>query len=299
MAANRIGKVKAAILRIIKESSGPYPLNDGTNPECYAGSPAFRLSHGNIPPIHAILCGITEIAAMSSRFVTTSWTQVLAAREAPSSESRQALEGLCEAYWYPLYAFVRRQGHAPEESSDLTQAYFAQLLEKGYLEDFDPSLGRFRVFLKASVKNFLSKERDKAHAWKRGGRAQVVSLSAEEVEGRYRYEPVDRLTPEEIFERRWALTLLERALAKLRREFDREGRPEDFEKLKGYLTGDEITVPYREVAEELGSTEPSVRTSVHRLRQRFGKLLRQEIAETVAAPGDVEDEMRHLLRMMA
>ena len=134
---------------------------------------------------------------MPYRFATTSWTQVLAAREAPSTESRQALEGLCKAYWYPLYAFVRRQGNGPEESRDLTQGYFAQLLEKGYLEDFDPSLGRFRVFLKASVKNFLSKERDKAHAWKRGGHARIVSLDADEVEGRYRYEPVDRLTPED------------------------------------------------------------------------------------------------------
>jgi RNA polymerase sigma factor (sigma-70 family) len=236
---------------------------------------------------------------MTWRFATTSWTQVLAAREAPSSESRQALEGLCEAYWYPLYAFVRRQGYDPEASRDLTQAYFATLLEKGYLEDFDPSLGRFRVFLKASVKNFLSKERDKAQTWKRGGHARFVSLSADEVEGRYRYEPVDRLTPEEIFERRWALTLLERVLGKLRREFEDADRANEFDKLKGYLTGEEVKVPYRDIAAELVSTESAVRTSVHRLRQRFGKLLRQEIAETVAAPQDVEDEMRHLLHVIA
>jgi RNA polymerase sigma-70 factor (ECF subfamily) len=236
---------------------------------------------------------------MTYRFATTSWTQVLAARDAPSSESRQALEGLCKAYWYPLYAFVRRQGHGPEESRDLTQGYFTQLLEKGYLEDFDPSLGRFRVFLKASVKNFLSKERDKAHTLKRGGQARIVSLDADDVEGRYRYEPVDRLTPEEIFERRWALTLLERALEKLRLEFVESGKIDEFEKLKGCLTGDDVKVPYREVADSLGTTEAALRTSVHRLRQRFGKLLRQEIAETVAAPGDVEDEMRHLLRVIA
>lgn len=236
---------------------------------------------------------------MSWRFATTSWTQVLAAREAPSSESRQALENLCQAYWYPLYAFVRRQGHGPEESRDLTQAYFATLLEKGYLEDYDPSLGRFRVFLKASVKNFLSKERDKAHAWKRGGRAQFVSLSADEVEGRYRYEPVERLTPEEVIERRWALTLLERVLGKLRNEFEETGRGAEFDQLKRYLTGEEVKVPYREVAAALGSTETAVRSSVHRLRQRFGNLLRQEIAETVASPRDVEDEMRYLLHVIA
>jgi RNA polymerase sigma-70 factor (ECF subfamily) len=233
------------------------------------------------------------------KFATTSWTQVLLAREAPSTESRKALEGLCRSYWYPLYAFVRHQGNDPEASRDLTQAYFALLLEKGYLKDFDPSLGRFRVFLKASVKNFLSKERDKALAWKRGGHAQFVSLSAEESENRYRYEPVDRLTPEEIFERRWALTLLERVMGNLRREFEGSGRAGEFEKLKGYLTGEELKLPYREVAKELGSTETAVKTSVHRLRQRFGKLLRQEIAETVSSADQVEDEMRHLLRMIA
>jgi RNA polymerase sigma-70 factor (ECF subfamily) len=195
--------------------------------------------------------------------------------------------------------FVRRQGHGPEEARDLTQGYFAQLLEKGYLEDFDPALGRFRVFLKASVKNFLSKERDKAHAWKRGGKARIVSLDADEVEGRYRYEPADRLTPEEIFERRWALTLLERALAGLQREFENDGRSAEFEKLKGFLTGDEVKVPYRELAAETGSTESAARTSVHRLRHRFGKLLRKEIAETVASPQEVDDEMRHLLKVLA
>lgn len=208
---------------------------------------------------------------MSSRFATTSWTQVLTARDAPSSESRPALEGLCKAYWYPLYAFVRRQGNGPEDARDLTQAYFTQLLEKGYLQDFDPALGRFRVFLRASVKNFLSKERDKAHAWKRGGHAPTISLSADEGKGRYRYEPVEHLTPEEIFERRWALTLLEHVLGKLRLEFVGAERGNEFETLKGYLTGGEVKVPYKEVAKELGSSEAAVRTSVHRLRPAIGK----------------------------
>jgi RNA polymerase sigma-70 factor (ECF subfamily) len=235
---------------------------------------------------------------MNSRFATTSWTQVLAAREAPSSEAHQALEGLCRAYWYPLYAFVRRQGYGPEESRDLTQAYFAQLLEKDYLEDFDPSLGRFRVFLQASVKNFLSKERDKARASKRGGDTTTFSLNASEVEGRYRYEPVDRLTPEEIFERRWALTLLERVMEKLKQELSDAGRGEEFEKLKGFLTGDGPKVPYRQVALELRTTEEAVKTSVHRLRQRFGTLLRQEIAETVSTPEEIDDEVRHLLKKL-
>jgi RNA polymerase sigma-70 factor (ECF subfamily) len=236
---------------------------------------------------------------MNPRFATTSWTQVLKAREAPSSEARQALEGLCRAYWYPLYAFVRRQGYGPEESRDLTQAYFAELLEKDYIEDFDPSLGRFRVFLQASVRNFLSKERDKRHARKRGGQVQVLSLDGDEVEGRYRYEPVDRLTPEEIFERRWALTLLERVMERLRNELSEVGRAEEFEKLKGFLTGDGPKVPYRRAALELRTTEEAVKTSVHRLRQRFGTLLRQEIAETVSTPEEIDDEVRHLLKKLA
>jgi DNA-directed RNA polymerase specialized sigma24 family protein len=233
------------------------------------------------------------------RWATTSWTQVLAARDAPSLESRQALEALCQAYWYPIYVFVRGQGFDPEAARDLTQAYFALLIEKGYLEDFDPSLGRFRVFLRASIKHFLSKEREKGRAWKRGGHTQIVSLDVEEVEGRYRMEPVDRLTPEEIYERRWALTLLERVLGELRQEFEGEGREPEFERLKGFLTGEEPRVPYREVAAALSTSEAAVKTSVHRLRQRFGHLLRQQIAETVAGPEDVDDEVRHLLGVIA
>jgi RNA polymerase sigma-70 factor (ECF subfamily) len=236
---------------------------------------------------------------MQTRFATTSWTQVLAAREAPSTEARQALESLCRVYWYPLYAFVRRQGHDADEARDLTQAYFAELLEKGYLEDYDPERGRFRVFLSASMKNFLSKQREKARAWKRGGRADVISLDAQEVEGRYRHEPQDRLTPEQIFERRWALTVLERALERLRREQEDADRGREFTKLEGYLTGEQSRTSYRDVASELGTTEGAVKMSIHRLRQRFGQLLRSEIAETVSTPAEVDDEVRHLLGVVA
>ena len=236
---------------------------------------------------------------MQARFATTSWTQVLAARDAPSTEARQALESLCRVYWYPLYALVRRQGHDAEESRDLTQAYFAALLEKGYLGDYDPERGRFRTFLMASVKHFLSKERDKALAWKRGGRADVVSLDAQEVEGRYRIEPIDRLTPEQIFERRWALTVLERALARLRREQEDADRGKEFARLEGFLTGQQATASYRDVAAELGTSEGAVKTSIHRLRQRYGQLLRSEIAETVSNPAEVDDEVKHLLGVVA
>ena len=236
---------------------------------------------------------------MQTRFATTSWTKVLAAREAPSTEARQALESLCRVYWYPLYAFVRRQEHDPDASRDLTQAYFAELLEKGYLEDYDPERGHFRVFLMASLKHFLSKQRDKALAWNRGGRADVVSLATPEVEGRYRFEPVDRLTPEQIFERRWALTVLERALGRLRREQEDADRGREFTRLEGFLTGQQAIASYRDVAAELGTSEGAVKTSIHRLRRRYGQLLRSEIAETVSNPAEVDDEVKHLLVVIA
>ncbi len=236
---------------------------------------------------------------MQSRFATTSWKTVMAAREAPSTESREALEALCRTYWYPLYAFVRSQGHDADEGRDLTQAYFAELLEKGYLGDYDPARGRFRVFLMTSVKHFLSKQREKARAWKRGGRLEVLSLDVQDIEGRYRYEPADRLTPEEIFERRWALTVLERALARLREERAGAGRGGEFGRLEGFLTGQETRASYREVAAQLAPTEGAIKTTVNRLRQRLGKLLRAEIAETVSSPDDVDDEVKHLLGGLA
>jgi RNA polymerase sigma-70 factor (ECF subfamily) len=236
---------------------------------------------------------------MESRFATTSWTKVLAARTNASTESRHALEVLCRTYWYPLYAFVRRLGHDPDAARDLTQSYFAELLEKGYLEDYDPSRGRFRVFLKASLKNFLSKEREKDRTWKRGGRTEVLSLDTPDVESRYRHEPVDKLTPEEIFERRWALTVLEQALGQLRREQQEGGRGREFARLEGFLTGLETKTPYREVAAELGTSESVVKTTVHRLRERFGEVLRTEISDTVSSPDQVDDEVKHLLGVIA
>jgi len=232
------------------------------------------------------------------RWATTSWSQVLAARGAPSGEARQALEELCQAYWYPLYAFVRHQGHDAEEARDLTQAYFAELLEKEYLADFDPQVGRFRVFLKTSLKHFLSKQREKARAWKRGGRTSVVSLDAD-VESRFLLEPVDRLTPEMLYERRWALTLVERVLASIREEFRESGREREFDRFSGFLTGEQPQAPYKEVAAELSLSEDAVKASIHRLRHRFGKMLRNEIGATVASPEEVDDEVRHLLGVIA
>ncbi len=232
------------------------------------------------------------------RFATTRWSQVIAAGQAQTAASREALASLCESYWYPLYAYVRRWGHGPDDAQDLTQEFFARLLEKRYLRDADPARGRFRSFLLASLKHFLSNERDKASAVKRGGRATIVPLEIETAEGMYRLEPPDAETPEKVFERRWALTLLQRTLARLRDEFTAGGRREMFARLEGYLTGERETVPYAQLAAELGMTEGAVKVAVHRLRRRFGALLRDEIGETVSDPAQVDDEVRELFRIL-
>jgi RNA polymerase sigma-70 factor (ECF subfamily) len=234
----------------------------------------------------------------SSAFPTTAWSVVSKARLGLSAESRSALAELCEAYWQPLYVYARRRGQGADEARDLTQGYFAVLLEKDYLGDVRPREGRFRAFLLASFRNFLSKERDRSRALKRGGGAVPLSIDAARAEAWHAAEPVESRTPEAVFERRWALTVLERALDRLRREAADARRGEEFERLHGYLTGREPRTPYREVAAELGMSEGAVKVAVHRLRQRFGRLLRAEIAATVADPGQVDDELRHLLAVI-
>jgi RNA polymerase sigma-70 factor (ECF subfamily) len=230
-----------------------------------------------------------------ARFVTTSWSLVLTAAGGDTSRSRRALAELCEAYWYPLYCFIRRQGCDAQEAADLTQGYIAQLLEKEFLKGLSPEAGRFRSFLFASVKHFLSNERDRERALKRGGGQRTISLDAEVAEGRYRIEPADDLTPERLFERRWAMTVLSRVMERLRAEAVRAGGERRFDRLKGYLTGEERSVAQRDVAAELGMTESAVAVAIHRLRKRFGRLLRGEIAETVADPREIDDEVRYLL----
>ena len=237
---------------------------------------------------------------MPEGFRTTRWTVVLTAAKGEGTASRDALGSLCEAYWYPVYAFVRRQGYGAEEARDLTQGYFALLLEKGYLDQYDPARGRLRVFLKASVKNFLSKERAKEQSWKRGGRADVISLDDHQIEERYRFEPADRLTPEQIYERRWALTVLEEARLKLQQERTDAGRLEEFTRLEGFLTGQQgAGSRYKEIAAELDTTEDAVKTALHRLRRRYGELLRDVIGATVSNRDEVDDELRHLLNVIA
>jgi RNA polymerase sigma factor (sigma-70 family) len=232
------------------------------------------------------------------RFATTRWSQVIAAGADQTLDSQEALARLCEVYWYPLYAYVRRWGHDADQAQDLTQEFFARLLEKNYLKAADPARGRFRSFLLASLKHFLSNERDRVGAVKRGGHTTVISLEFENAEGRYSLEPSDHDTPETIYERRWALTLLERTLARLRGEFEAADRGAVFARLEGHLTGEQETLPYAELGVALGMSEGAVKVAVHRLRRRFGALLREEIAETVTDPAQVDDEIRELFRAL-
>jgi RNA polymerase sigma factor (sigma-70 family) len=230
----------------------------------------------------------------ADRFVTTHWSLVIAAGQRESPESVDALVRLCTTYWYPLYAFVRRQGYRSEDAQDLTQAFFAKLLEKNYVGAADRQRGKFRSFLLASLKHFLSNERDYARARKRGGGQPVMSLDFESAETRYRHEPADTMTPERLFERRWALTLLDRVLSRLQDEYAAAGNLPLFERLKQFLTAEKGATPYREVAQQAAMTEGAVKVAVHRLRKRYRDLLEDEIAHTVSHAEDVQDELRQL-----
>jgi RNA polymerase sigma-70 factor (ECF subfamily) len=229
------------------------------------------------------------------RFETTNWSVIVEATTGDSAVAKQALAVLCESYWPPIYAFIRGKGHSPADAEDLTQAYFARFLEKRYLADFRPEVGRFRTFLRASVGHFLANEWDREKAQKRGGGKTILSLDVEEAEERWRREPVDRLTPEAIFERQWAAAMLARCLARLREEYDEPDRRGRFENLKPYLVAGGSDAGYEGLARELGTSEATARVAVHRLRKRFAVVMREEVARTVASPGDVDAEIRWLL----
>ena len=211
-----------------------------------------------------------------------------------SPEAHDALATLCQTYWYPLYAYIRRKGLGCDDAQDLTQGFFAWLLEKNITGKADRERGKFRSFLLASFNHFSAKEWRRAGAQKRGGGQAVFSLDLAAGESRFNREPSDELTAERMFERRWALTLLEHTLARLRDEFARRQKLEVFEHLKPYLSSDPSTVPYRQIADELGKTEGAVKVAVHRLRQRCRELLRAEIAQTVSGPEEVDEELRDL-----
>jgi RNA polymerase sigma factor (sigma-70 family) len=235
----------------------------------------------------------------SARFSTTRWSLVLAAGRKSDALSTDALTGLCEMYWYPVYAFIRRQGYRAEDCADLTQEFFARVLEKNYFHDADPSRGRFRAFLCVAIRHFLSNERDRARTVKRGGTSPPISLDVETAEGTYRLEPRDDLTPEKLFDRRWALILIDRVLARLRDSHASAGKSELFDHLKGFLTGDSAGLPYADVAKALGMTEGSIKVAVHRLRRNFRDTLIQEIADTVSEPADIAAEIKYLMKAVS
>jgi RNA polymerase sigma factor (sigma-70 family) len=221
---------------------------------------------------------------------------VVAAADPHRKEARSALVSLCENYWYPLYAYLRRRGYPADQAQDLTQGFFIRVLEGRYLDRADPEKGRFRSFLLTSLKFFVADEEDRQRAYKRGGGA-VVPLELSSGEDRYQHEAAHDETPERIFERRWALSVLDRVVEKLRNEFVHHGRPEHFEKLKVFLLG-QSDAPYAELAREMNTSEGALKVAIHRLRKRYRELFRQEIADTVADPAEVESELRFLAAVL-
>jgi RNA polymerase sigma-70 factor (ECF subfamily) len=231
-----------------------------------------------------------------AQFRTTHWSVVLRAGAASDSDERQcALEELCRTYWYPLYSFVRRRGSDPHEAQDLTQSFFARLLEKNSLALAEKERGRFRTFLLTAFSNFLVNEWERARRQKRGGGCQTISFDAASAEERYTLEPASAMTPEKAFEQRWIETLLEKTLSRLRDESAAEGQGDRFEQLKTFLSEDRGAVSFAEMASRLNTTEAAVKGVVRRLRARYRELLREEVAQTVSSPDEVEAEIRYLM----
>ena len=231
-------------------------------------------------------------------FVTTHWSVVQAATAEDLAKAAAALETLCRTYWPPLYAYIRRDGHSAEDAQDLTQEFFARLLEKDYLRHLRHQHGKFRSFLLTFLKHFLADERDKAAAQKRGGGRTFVSLDETSAEERHLLDAVDQLNPDQLFERRWAETVLQQALQRLRGEYEAGGKAALFERLKDMQPGEHGALSYAAVGGQLGMTEAAIKSAVHRLRQRHRELLREEIARTVTRPEEIDEEIRYLLRVL-
>ncbi len=231
---------------------------------------------------------------MGRLFPTTQWSRLVVASSGDAPEAREALSGLCQAYWYPIYAYIRHRRYTPDRARDLTQDFFAYVLERDLFAQADPARGRFRAFLRTVCVRQLAARRDQEKAVKRGGGRSFFSIDLLDAERRYACEPADELTPERIFDRTWALTLLDRIVERLRGEYEDAGRSAKFEELIALLTRDSTSDAYSEVAVRLGTTEGNVRVAVHRLRLRYGLLLREEIAATVGDATQVEDEIQTL-----
>jgi RNA polymerase sigma-70 factor (ECF subfamily) len=232
-------------------------------------------------------------------FATTHWTAVLAAGRGDSQQADVALEELCRTYWYPLYAYVRRQGHSRQDAEDLTQGFFARLLEKNYLEGISSDKGRFRAFLLVVLKRFLANEWDRANRQKRGGGVLPLSLDWQDAETRYQIQPADNLSPDKLYDRAWAVVVLERVIARLRDESGADGKAGLYEQLKPFLMMGKSEIPYAQAAATLKLSEGAVRVAVHRLRRRYRELLREEIAQILANPAQADEEMQALFSALA
>jgi RNA polymerase sigma factor (sigma-70 family) len=241
----------------------------------------------------------TTNAREAVQFTTTHWSVVLAAHEIGSAATEAALAELCETYWYPLYAFVRRKGHSPHDAQDLTQAFFARFLEKKYVEQADRERGRFRTFLLAAFTHFLADEWDKSRRVKRGGGREIISFDAGSAEERYRLEPIDPLDAAKLYERRWVTALFDRVLARLEEEFRDSGKGDLFEGLKPSLIAEDSSESYAQVGARTGLSEHAVKQAARRMRRRYRELFREEISQTVAGPREVEDELRHIFAVLS
>jgi RNA polymerase sigma factor (sigma-70 family) len=242
----------------------------------------------------------THLIGGGAQFPATLWSIVIAAgSRGASARAAEAMTSLCQAYWYPLYAFLRRQGKTAHDAEDLTQAFFLHLLQKAALEKVDRAKGKFRSFLLTSLKNFLADDWKKSHALKRGGGATIVSIDADMAEARYQDEPADQSDPEKLFERRWAITLLDRVLQRLEAEWNAAGKSERFEQLKIFLSGEPSQETYAQIAPRLRMTEGALKVAVLRMRHRYRDLFRAEIANTVADENEIDNELKHLLHTLA
>ncbi len=237
---------------------------------------------------------LERLPARRDRFATTHWSVVASAASVGSPQAGPALASLCEDYWFPLYAFVRRAGYSAEDAQDLTQEFFTRLLDLRFFAKVDREKGKFRSFLLAALKHFLADQRDRAHARRRGGTQTILSFDSLGAEARYRLEPASELTPERLFEKQWALSLLEHVLARLRAELADQGKSALFDALKDTLTG-VGSVTYATIGARLGMSEGAVKVAVHRLRRRYRALLEEEIAQTVASRDEIRTEIRYLL----
>jgi RNA polymerase sigma-70 factor (ECF subfamily) len=264
-----------------------------SNIGCRGGGRAYELKAATV------MTDIPDERSAGGVFNTTHWSVVVAAGEEGSEQAAAALSRLCQTYWFPVYAFIRKRGHSPEQAQDFTQEFFAVFLEKNYVTKAARDRGRFRTFLMSSVENFLHDQHDRAQAQKRGGGQKFLSLDYDDAEERYRIEPVEEGDPATIFEQQWAATLLETVLNRLRDEFGAQGRMDLFEDLQAHLWGDAESIPYSRLAQKSGLTESNIKVIAHRMRQRYLELLREEIAQTVAMPGEVDDEIQHLMRIVS